>query len=91
MEKITLTKVFDLDELNGSVNITYSFDEDTDIYRPCGIGTPEVEDVATTNFCIESVEIDIMGVGFLITENIEKKLGKLKYNKLIDALENASE
>ena len=87
--EIQITKRFELEELGGAVNITYSYDEETDTYQPLGEdGTPEVTDVHASNFFIESIELEIVGVGFLITENIKERLGKTKYQKLITTLEN---
>ena len=88
-----VTKRFEIEELGGGINITYSFDEETETYNPLGEdGTPEVTDCTASNFLIESIEIDILGISFLITGNsFKQKFGKIKYQKLIDTLENASE
>lgn len=84
------TQSFEIEEL-GAVNITYSFDEENDTYNPLGEdGTPTVTDTTASNFCILKMEMEILGIGFVITGGFKEKLGRIKYNKLIDVLENAS-
>ena len=88
----TIQKIqaFEIEGL-GAVNISYSFDEENDTYNPLGEdGTPEVTDTNQSNFCITKMEVEIMGASFLINGKFKDKLGRIKYNKLIDALENAS-
>ncbi len=87
---IEKTQYFEIEEL-GAVNITYSFDEENDTYNPLGEdGTPDVTDTTNSNFCILKMEVEILGASFVITGGFKEKLGRIKYNKLIDVLENAS-
>ena len=93
MQNIELTKTFEIKDI-GEVIITFSYDEESETYRPLGdneVGTPEITDTHCSNYFIEKMEVVILGVGFLIDANFKKKLGKIKFNKLIDVLENASE
>ena len=88
-QQIHLHKTFEVEEL-GTLNVTYTYDEETDTYKPLGEDGTEVTDCTVSNFYIESMELEIMGVGFILKGPFKEVLGKIKYDKLFDALQNAS-